>query len=241
MQKWARYIPRIFFFLHLMQPAAESPSKRVSPVICTKEGGNPTAFQCPVWGVLILPASSKKKGMQAKPLLGQQQLHQGEWTEHKQSPGVLHTLLAVIPTGGHTGTAALHVPSSPGQPPEHCALQTPHRPTAHSFFLKTLGCWEQLLHPLPYAGLTNHVPCGKVPFHLLSWLCLLSFIISPVSYPIVNAEWLNISWGSWGEVFALYSSTESPQLFRLGYLSPGGRAELTMCLFSIIMSPVLTK
>ena len=82
-----------------MQPSGESPSKWVSPIACTGEGGNPTAFQCPeqtLWGVSILPVSSKK-GMQAKTPLGQLYLHQREQTKHKQSPDMLYTLSAMIP------------------------------------------------------------------------------------------------------------------------------------------------
>lgn len=93
-----------------------------------------------------------------------------------------------------------------GSPPKLCALHTSHRATAHSFFPKTLGCWGTAATSI--ALWRADKACAlckiKVLFHLLSKLCPLSFIISPVSYPIINTGWSSISWGSWVGVRCLH-------------------------------------
>lgn len=91
--------------------------------------------------------------MQAKTLLGQQWLHQREQTEHKQSPNMLHTIPAMIPTQEGTKAQLHPVSLQPGEgsaaqnsPKALCTAHI-HRATVHSFFLKTLGCWGTAAAP----------------------------------------------------------------------------------------------
>lgn len=154
-----------------MQPSGESPSKWVSPIICTGERGNPTAFQCPepiLWGVLILPVSSKKRHA-SKDSPGPA-VSASERTNRTQTKprSAVHSPSYDPDTGGHTGTAAPRVPSSLGgevlpkavpQSSVHCTHPTEQLLTASSQRLWDAG--EQLQRPLPYGGLTKHVPCAK--------------------------------------------------------------------------------
>lgn len=123
------------------------------------------------------------------------------------------------------GTAVTHPQPGEGSdargwPPKHHALPTSHQAAAHSFFRKTFGCWGINAAPIALLRADEQSACErKVPFHLLSKLFLLMFIISPVSHPIINADLLDIMQESWAGVFALYSSTKSPCLSWLRYFS----------------------
>lgn len=199
-----------------MQPSGESPSKRVSPVTCTGERGNPTAFQCPeqtLWGVLILPVSSKKKGCKQRLSWAscicirenKQNTNKAQecctpsqlWSWHRRTHRYSCTTCPFQPGRGS---------AAQGSPPKLRALHTSHRATVHSFFPKTLGCWGTAATStaLWRADKACALCKIKVLFHLLSKLCLLSLIISPVSYPIINTGWSSISWGSWVGVRCLH-------------------------------------
>lgn len=86
--------------------------------------------------------------------------------------------------------------------------------TAHSFLLKTFGCWG--ISAAPIALVRADEPCAckrKVPFHLFSKLFLLVFVISPVSHPIINNRISNkITWESWAGVRCLHSRAAQSHL-----------------------------